>query len=419
MPGSEPGATGLVDHLFRQQYGKYIAILTRIFGFEHIETIEDALQDTFANATLAWRDELPDNPEAWLTTAAKNRTLDLFRKIEATRKRELRQPEQEFLEATEDFFLDEQIADAQLRMIFAACHPGIAPPDQLAFALRTISGFSQQEVASALLVKVETMKKRLLRARKGIQASGLAFEIPQGLELEKRLAQVLNVLYLIFNEGFHSGRRDILIRKDLCGEAMRLCALLLRHPITKKPAVHALFALMCFQAARLETKVNAEDEILDLRRQDRSKWHKPLVDLGNQNMMLATDGSTMTKYHYEAAIAAEHVAAKSFEATDWAALSYWYACLQKVAPSNLNLLSMSVIEMQADNGASAKTLLAQVDPKLLGPRRYLYHGCHAEWHRRFGNVETAKLELETALGLVTNSHERAYMEKKLAELEAE
>jgi len=413
---SEPGATGLVDHLFRQQYGKYIAILTRIFGFEHIETIEDALQDTFAYATLAWRDRLPDNPEAWLTTAAKNRTLDLFRKIESTRKREQQQPEQEFISATEDFFLDEQIADAQLRMIFAACHPKVAPTDQIAFALRTISGFSQQEIAAALLVKVETMKKRLSRARKSIQASGLAFEIPQGAALKSRLVQVLNVLYLIFNEGFHSGRKDILIRKDLCGEAMRLCSILIRHPLIQESSVRALFALMCFQAARLDTKVNEADEILDLRKQDRSRWHKPLIDLGNQNMMLATTGDRQTKYHLEAAIAYEHVKARSFEETDWASLAHWYARLHASAPSNLNLLSMAVIEMQADKRASAKTFLDQVDPSQLGPRHYLYHGCRAEWHRLFGQVKSARQELEQALLLVTNSYERAYMEKKLAEL---
>ena len=227
---------------------------------------------------------------------------------------------------------------------------------------------------------------------------------------------VLNVLYLIFNEGFHSGRRDILIRKDLCGEAMRLCSVLVRHPLTRKPTVHALFALMCFQAARLDTKLNEHDEILDLRKQDRSKWHMPLFDLGDQNMVLATATETRTKYHFEAAIASQHLMASTFEETDWSALAHWYACLQHVAPSNLNLLSMAVIEMQANKEASAKTFLDQVNPKSLGPRRYLFHGCSAEWHRRFGKVEDARTALQQALSLVTNSHERAYMEKKLEEL---
>ena len=255
----------LLDHLFRHQYGKMVSILTRIFGLEHLETIEDAVQDTFIRAMVTWRNQLPENPEAWLTKAAKNRTIDLFRKLSAEKKRIPKIENGPATIALNELFLDNEIADSQLRMIFTACHPSLNPSEQIAFALKTVSGFSAKEIASALLIKEETIKKRLSRARKTIATQQIAFQIPQGNDLPERLSRVLEILYLIFNEGFHSNKKEILIRKDLCGEAIRLTKMLLTNPYTRQPATYALFALMCFHSARLDSKVNEKNEIIDLK----------------------------------------------------------------------------------------------------------------------------------------------------------
>ncbi len=201
------GTQNKLDHLFRHQYGKMVSILTRIFGLANLEIIEDAVQDTFIKAMVAWRNGMPENPEAWLTKAAKNRTIDLFRKLSADKKRLPKITSGPSAIALNDLFLDTEIEDSQLRMIFTACHPILNPKDQLSFALKTVSGFSAKEIASALLLKEETVKKRLMRARKSIAEQNVSFQIPQGKDLPERLSRVLEVLYLIFNEGSQKPQR--------------------------------------------------------------------------------------------------------------------------------------------------------------------------------------------------------------------
>jgi len=170
--------TPLIDHLFRHQYGKMVSVLTRIFGLSHLEMIEDAVQDTFASALLKWRTKLPENPEAWLTLAAKNRAIDLLRKTKAEDNRIQHLQTGPSAMVLSDLFLDHEIEDSQLRMIFTACHPLLNPKDQMAFALKTVSGFNTREIASALLTKEESIKKRLSRARKDIQKHQITFDFP-------------------------------------------------------------------------------------------------------------------------------------------------------------------------------------------------------------------------------------------------
>jgi len=229
----------LIDHLFRHHSGKMVSVLTRIFGLQHLDIIEDAVQDTFIKASLSWRKEQPEYPEAWLTKAAKNRVLDIFRTLKAKKNNSLHITQGTDAIAINELFLDAEIEDAQLRMIFTACHPKLDPRDRISFALKTVSGFSIKEIASALLTKEETIKKRLLRARKAIKSANLQFNIPQGKDLQERLDSVLEVLYLIFNEGFHSNSKDQLIREDLCGEALRLCK------IIAQPSTNPIPRMLC------------------------------------------------------------------------------------------------------------------------------------------------------------------------------
>ena len=256
-----------MDHLFRHQYGKMVSILTRIFGLSHLETIEDAVQDTFLQASIKWRKKIPENPEAWLTASAKNRVIDLLRKLKSENSKLNRIDRGTASISINNLFLEHEIEDSQLRMIFTACHPILKPKDQIAFALKTIAGFSGKEIASALLLSEETVKKRLQRASKTIKEKQISFELPISKNIDERLNRVHEVIYLIFNEGFHSNRKEMLIRKDLCGEALRLCKLVLKRKDFRTGSGYALFSLLCFHASRLDSKTDSSGKIIDLKNQ--------------------------------------------------------------------------------------------------------------------------------------------------------
>lgn len=401
-----------IDHLFRHHSGKMVSVLTRIFGLSHLETIEDAVQDTFIKASITWRNHPPENPEAWLNTSAKNRVIDILRKLkkETTFSSELQQGTNTI--AINKLFLENEIEDAQLRMIFTACHPKLNPKDRISFALKTVSGFSIKEIATALLTKEDTIKKRLTRARQTIQKSNLKFSIPQGKALPERLESVMEVLYLIFNEGFHSNKKEALVRKDLCGEALRLCQLLLKNKHTRSSACYALYALMCFHASRLEAKINTNNELLDLKHQDRSKWHFPLIEIGNLMMNKAVENSAFSCYHYEAAIACEHLKAKTFEDTNWSKILYWYQQLYSLQPMPSHILTMAVVSMQIRDFETSKNYLDQISAKDLTNREYLYYGTLSDYYHKTNQVEKAITFIDQAIDNVTNLLEKAYLEKK-------
>lgn len=393
-----------------------VATLTKVFGTQHFEMVEDAIQDTFIKALSAWRSEYPPNPEAWLWKAAKNRTIDLLRKINADDARHNLLESGTAAIALNEIFLDKEIQDAQLRMIFMACHPELQAQDQIAFALKSISGFSQKEIASALLLKPETVKKRLQRARRVISEEKVEFKIPQGAELAARLERVLEVIYLIFNEGFHSGRADILVRKDVCGEALRLCKTLTLNEITRTPSVYALFALLCFHSARIDSKIKADGEIIDLEKQDRSLWYWPLVEVGNSAMMQATEDDTRSVYHYEAGIAVEHLKAKSFANTNWSEIHQYYLRLYDLEPSAINLLNIAYVKLRLGKSAKAKQILDRIQPESLAQRAYLYYGTLAEYHISLSEPAKAISFLDLALNVVKNKAERNYLINKRASL---
>ncbi|MBL4663917.1 MAG: sigma-70 family RNA polymerase sigma factor [Flavobacteriaceae bacterium] len=402
----------MIDHLFRHHYGKMVSVLTRIFGLAHLETIQDAVQDTFLKATISWKNKPPENPEAWLTKSAKNRVLDIFRKLNAERKRVPQITNGMDAMAINELFLDTEIEDSQLRMIFTACHPYLSPTERIAFSLKTISGFSSKEIASAVLTKEETIRKRLTRARKTIQTKDISFQIPVGKELPERMDSVLEVVYLIFNEGFHSNKSEILIRKELCGEAMRLCQMLLKNKITRTPQAYALFALMCFHASRLDSKMDKNGAVVDLKHQDRSLWHFPLIRMGNNAMLKAVEDDQYSPYHYEAAIATEHLKARSFETTNWDKIFMWCERLYEIQPSPIASLQMAVVQLQRNKLEEAKQLLWSIQPNELVQRAYLYYGFLAEYYRKNGEKNKAIESLDIAISKAGNQAEKKYLENK-------
>lgn len=409
-----------VDHLFRHQYGKMVAILTRIFGLSNLELIEDAVQDTFISALNTWEKKPPANPEAWLTTAAKNRTIDLLRKLKVDDLRLQKLNSGPSTIALQDLFLDHEIEDSQLRMIFTACHPLLKPVVQIAFALKTISGFSIKEIASALLIKEETVKKRLSRARQQIKANDLLFEIPDAMQVKERLERVHEIIYLIFTEGFHSGKQDILVRKEICGEAIRLIKIILQKPLLRTGSGYALLSLMCAHAARLDSKISSEGQLIDLKNQDRTLWYTPLINVGRA-ALANTDNyeSDVSSYHFEAAIALEHAKAKTFEETDWDAIYNYYKNMDSIYPMALTRLNMAIVNLQRHKHQDALDLLLSINPNDLEQREYLYYGTMADYNLSIGDKKTAVQHFNNAIKTVNNEAEKDFLMKKKASVEAE
>ncbi|WP_424004090.1 RNA polymerase sigma factor [Maribacter sp. IgM3_T14_3] len=399
----------VVDHLFRHHYGKMVAILTRFFGLSYIETIEDAVQDTFIKATSKWRTKIPDNPEAWLNKVAKNRTIDILRSIQAEKNRNFKITTGASSLQIDELFLDHEVADSQLRMIFVACHPSLHPNEQIAFALKTISGFSTKEIAAALLTKEETIVKRLTRAKKSIRENNIQFKYPAPEAIPERTVRVMEVIYLTFNEGFHSTNTDKLVKEDLCGEAIRLCQLLLKKERFRSGSLYALFALLCFHMSRLESKISIDNQIVDLQNQDRTKWYFPLIKMGNSAMNKALEYDDTSIYHYEAAIASEHLNAKTFEDTNWENISNWYEQLYMLESNMFTLLNHATVCIQLSDYEKTLHLLNSIDVSDLGQRAYLYYGCYAELYTKKGEKELAISYLDKALLGTSNMLEKEFL----------
>ena len=261
-----------------------VAVLVKLFGLPQVELAQDIVQETLVVALETWKLKgMPDNPRAWLYQVAKNRALDHLR-----RNRHFRRKMAPQLAATmendtqtqrrlDDFFLETEIEDAQLRMMFACCHPDIPDEAQLILMLRTLCGLSIAEIASAFLAQEDAIAKRLYRAKENIRAAKLTLEAPSGPALQERIDAVLQAIYLLFNEGYKSTSTDTVIRRDLCDEALRLGALLAGHPMGNLPKTNALMALMCYHAARFDARMDADGNIVLLEHQDRSRWDQTLI----------------------------------------------------------------------------------------------------------------------------------------------
>ena len=395
-----------------------VAILSKIFGLTNLDLIEDAIQDTFLKAALKWRGGIPENPEAWLTQAAKNRTVDLLRQIQARTDRHHRgvMAGAKAIEVDE-YVLDHEVQDSQLRMVFVACNPAFSREEQIAFALKAISGFSMKEIAAALLQKEETIKKRLVRARKKIKQQGITLDYPSEGEIQTRIAGVLQIIYLIFNEGFHSTKADALVNMELCGEALRLCKLILVKDAFRSGAVYALFSMLCLHAARLEAKIS-HNEVIDLKHQDRSAWHAPLIRLGQDAYHRSLDYDDWSVYHFEAAIALEHVSAATFAETNWGRIIDLYDGMYEMIPSDQILLAKAAVFLQCKQALEADHTLKRINPEKLGPRKYLYHASVAQYYELLGDSALARQEITQALEVCTNHLEKRYLEKRLESINA-
>jgi RNA polymerase sigma factor (sigma-70 family) len=298
----------LIPHLFRREYSKIIAVLYHSYTLKNLEIAEDIASETFLKATEIWGIKgVPDNPTAWLYTVAKNKVKDYFKHNAVAEKQLKEAAKQNETETEKDFeFSHQNIADSQLAMIFSVCDPDNSTETQVCLALQILCGFSVEEIANAFLTNVETVKKRLYRARINLRNGNFHIGALTKIQIEARLSSVLKTVYLLFNEGYFSKTNNQLIRKELCSEALRLGVILTENVLTNTPSTNALLALIFFQSSRLNARTNEDGEAILYEDQDKSLWDGELIQKGNHYLINAYEGNEVSKYHLEATIAYWH-----------------------------------------------------------------------------------------------------------------
>jgi RNA polymerase sigma factor (sigma-70 family) len=406
---------GLVDHLFRHESGRLVAALTRVLGTGELQLAEDAVQEALLKALRTWPFRgVPDDPRAWLMRVARNGALDRLRRDDGLKSR---LPELERWRppaaATDAGPEDGSIADGELRMVFTCCHPALPVEARIALTLKTLCGFGVPEIARAFLSEETAIAQRLVRAKRRLREEQVPFAVPEGPELAARLDDVLEVLYLVFNEGYAAHEGEDLVRHDLVLEALRLARSLLAVEEAARPKAHALLALMLFQAARLPARVGALGDLLTLEHQDRSLWDRRAISAGFRHLGLASRGDDLTRYHVEAAIAACHSAAPSWERTDWKTILARYDQLAARVPSPVVRLNRAVaLAMVEGPQAGLRELDAlERDPALA--RYYLLPATRGELLARTCDHRAACEAWRRALGLRCSEPERAFLRGKI------
>ena len=393
-----------LDLAFRREKSRVVGALVRMVG--SIDLAEEAFQEAVLAALPSWRaGGVPVNPAAWLTTAAKNYARD------AARHRRVVDEKAPLLvenEVAPPSTLD-ALYDDELRLIFTSCHPVLTLDSQVALTLKVVAGFTTDEIARAFLCPEKTIAQRITRAKRTIEDERLPYEVPERAELPERLAAVLAVVYLIFNEG-HTTREGPLMRLDLQAEALRLGRLLC-NLLPNESEVFGLFALIAFSVARASARTDAHGEMLLLAEQDRSRWDGPMIKEGLMALARARRLGGRGSYVLQAEIAACHATARTWEGTDWRRILGDYDALSAVAPSPVVALNRAVAVCMHDGPAAGLAALAELEAPLAN--YHLFYALRADFRRRLG--QDPQRDYRRALELAGNESERSFLRRKIDE----
>ncbi len=389
-----------------------MSTLTRIFGPRRLDLAEEVVQDALLKALEIWPFEgIPANPSAWLIQVAKRRALDAIRR-EASLAEKIPDlarafPEHSLPESRQEF------DDDQLSMMFLCCHPSLSGDLRVALTLKTVAGFSTREIARAFLAPEATIAQRLVRGKRQIREQRIDFEMPSGPQLRARLDSVLEVLYLLFNEGYSAHEGEALLRADLCDEAIRLAGLLAAHQASDLPKTHALLALLLLHASRLPARVNAEGDLFLLRDQDRSLWNRQLIAQGLRELDKSAAGDEVTSYHLQAGIAAQHALAPSYDATDWEDITDQYDQLYELDPNPIIALNRAIALSRWKGPEAGLAALAQIEHHPALARYHLLPATLGELSNELGQQEKAAAYYKAALECVCTEPERRLLQKRL------
>ena len=413
----------LADHLFRQEAGKLVSVLTGIFGLERLQMAEDVVQEAMVRALKSWPYYgIPKNPAAWLTQTAKNLALDLIRreKLFSDKQPQIVAHVENWSAESGDgdaVAFDNEIKDDRLRLMFACCHPLVPQESQTALALKTLCGFSPAEIAKAFLTTEAAIAKRLTRARQRIQEMRIPFEIPSGEDMPVRLDGVLQTLYLLFNEGYKASSGPRLIREDLCREAIRQVTLLAAHPVGNQSRVHALAALMLLNGARLPARVDEDGNILRLEEQDRSSWDQKMIARGMFHLAQSAVGDHVSEYHLQAGIAAVHCTAKDYESTDWPRILSLYDQLIEMDDSPVVALNRAVALAKVHGPRAGIEAVETIRQRQMLESYHLLYAVLAEFESQLNDYQAAARHLRKALEFTELESEQSFLSKKLRQCE--